>query len=488
MRRRPVPAIVALAGALALVASSAGPAAADPPDRGPRIVNSEGSGPIPYQAYVVGQQSCGGTVVDALHVVTAGHCFTDLGSAAAVTQVYAGMVTIPTPEATTQVRNVVRVSRHPGFALGGAGEKINDAAVLTLSSPLTLGGAVQPLALTATGVDDTGRQARVSGWGDTDGSAPYTLSPTLQYTTVTVLPDSNCAVYPAYSAANMLCALGSGSPPNDACVGDSGGPLARLGAGGQPEALIGIVSYGGATCGDNTHPGVYTRVAAPGIRSFIDSALTPVAGAVSVSGTASVGGVLSCNPSGWEGATAFAYQWLRNGAAIAGATGATYTVAAADAGQAVSCRATGTNGALAATADSAPVTPTAAPAQPGPGPLPGVNALQTDTTRPTSRITRGKCTPVKCTLTITVRDTGFTSGLPTLRFTLQRRSGCPKGKRGSKCRRTRKITAHRLSGGRFRVTLRHLARAKYRATAVATDHAGHRQKKATRLTFQVKRR
>jgi hypothetical protein len=485
MRRRPVPAIASLLAGALLLAASAGPAAAA--DRSPRIVNPDGSGPIAYQAYVYGQRSCGGTIVDALHVVTAGHCVPDPSTAAAATQVYAGMVTIASPEPTTQVRNVVRVVRHPSWSEPVSNQYVNDAAVLTLSSPLALGDAVQALALTAVGVDDTGHQARVSGWGDTDGSAPYTLSPTLQYTTVSVLPDGNCSVYTGYSAANMLCALGSGAPPKDACVGDSGGPLARLGAGGQPEALIGIVSFGGATCGDNTHPGVYTRVAAAGIRSFIDGALTPIAGTASVSGSATQGGTLSCAPSGWEGATAFGYQWLRGGQPIAGATAAAYTATAADVGQAVSCRVTGTNGSLSATADSAAVTPTAPPPT-SDNPVPTVIVTHTDTTRPTTRITRGRCTPTKCTLTITVRDTGFTTGLPTLRFTLQRRSGCPKGKRGSRCRRTRKITAHRLSGGRFRVTLRHLAPAKYRATAVATDHAGHRQRKATRLSFNVKRR
>jgi hypothetical protein len=45
-----------------------------------------------------------------------------------------------------------------------------------------------------------------------------------------------------------------------------------------------------------------------------------------------------------------------------------------------------------------------------------------------------------------------------------------------------------VSSGTFRVTLRNLALARYRATAVATDGAGNRQPRATVLSFKVRRR
>src|SRR5262249_23341618 len=59
---------------------------------------------------------------------------------------------------------------------------------------------------------------------------------------------------------------------------------------------------------------------------------------------------------------------------------------------------------------------------------------------------------------------------------------------GKKCRAVRPITASKLGGGRFRVTLLHLAVATYRATVIATDPAGNRQAKARRLTFRAKPR
>lgn len=63
-----------------------------------------------------------------------------------------------------------------------------------------------------------------------------------------------------------------------------------------------------------------------------------------VSGTATVGSTLSCTMGIWDGApTSYAYQWLRDGANIAGATAATYVLQAADSKHGVSCRVTATN-------------------------------------------------------------------------------------------------------------------------------------------------
>jgi hypothetical protein len=62
------------------------------------------------------------------------------------------------------------------------------------------------------------------------------------------------------------------------------------------------------------------------------------------SGTATVGSTLSCTQGVWNYApTGYAYQWLRGGANIAGATAASYLLAAADSGTNVSCRVTATN-------------------------------------------------------------------------------------------------------------------------------------------------
>lgn len=63
-----------------------------------------------------------------------------------------------------------------------------------------------------------------------------------------------------------------------------------------------------------------------------------------VFGSSEVGNSLFCSPGTWNGEPTFTYQWLRNGAEIAGATEASYTVVGADAGTVVECRVKATNG------------------------------------------------------------------------------------------------------------------------------------------------
>ncbi|WP_068401631.1 5'-nucleotidase C-terminal domain-containing protein [Kribbia dieselivorans] len=73
--------------------------------------------------------------------------------------------------------------------------------------------------------------------------------------------------------------------------------------------------------------------------TLLDQSATPVPG---ISGTARVGSKLTARPGAWDAGVTKSYQWLRNGAAIAGATKSTYTLTAADAGAKVSVAVTGT--------------------------------------------------------------------------------------------------------------------------------------------------
>ena len=86
-----------------------------------------------------------------------------------------------------------------------------------------------------------------------------------------------------------------------------------------------------------------------------------------VSGMPTVGSLLSCSNGSWTGdslqapamswplTTPFAYQWLRDGGPIAGATSAAYVVQAADVGHSLACEVTAANDAGHASAKSNPV-------------------------------------------------------------------------------------------------------------------------------------
>jgi Carboxypeptidase regulatory-like domain len=107
------------------------------------------------------------------------------------------------------------------------------------------------------------------------------------------------------------------------------------------------------------------------ITSGIDAAMVssaPVNKALPfVSGVPTVGSLLSCSNGSWTGeselaltagwplTTPFAYQWLRDGGAIPGATSAAYLVQKADVGHGLACEVVATNAAGHASARSLPV-------------------------------------------------------------------------------------------------------------------------------------
>ena len=91
----------------------------------------------------------------------------------------------------------------------------------------------------------------------------------------------------------------------------------------------------------------------------------------SITGTAAVGQVLTCNPGTWSVASpTFEYQWNRAGAEISDATARFYTVVSADSGTALTCTVTATASGGHGVATSGPVTVTVIDNNPPTGPVP----------------------------------------------------------------------------------------------------------------------
>jgi hypothetical protein len=95
----------------------------------------------------------------------------------------------------------------------------------------------------------------------------------------------------------------------------------------------------------------------------ISSSVTVGAGALaltptpSISGTASVGLVLTAAEGSWDSGVGFAYRWLRNGSPIGGATARAYTLTPADLGALITAEVTGSlNGYNSVSRTSASVT------------------------------------------------------------------------------------------------------------------------------------
>lgn len=96
-----------------------------------------------------------------------------------------------------------------------------------------------------------------------------------------------------------------------------------------------------------------------------------------ISGTPIVGNTLTTTSGTWTGVPAptFAYQWMRNGAPISGATSTTYVLAAIDLGAVVTCVVTGSGTSPSSTGTSAGVTVQAATTADGVPPTPGTPTL-----------------------------------------------------------------------------------------------------------------
>ena len=72
-----------------------------------------------------------------------------------------------------------------------------------------------------------------------------------------------------------------------------------------------------------------------------------------ITGTATVGETLTCSTGTWTNSPTFAYQWRRDGVAIAGATASTRVLAGADEGAKMSCTVTATNAGVSTSVTSA---------------------------------------------------------------------------------------------------------------------------------------
>ncbi|MCI1748295.1 MAG: hypothetical protein LKI24_09480 [Acidipropionibacterium sp.] len=90
--------------------------------------------------------------------------------------------------------------------------------------------------------------------------------------------------------------------------------------------------------------------AAVGVANLFAAAPTP-----SISGTPTVGSTLTAKPGTWSPAATLAYQWLRDGKAISGATASTYKIAIADRGHKLSVKVTGSKSGYLTTAKTSAV-------------------------------------------------------------------------------------------------------------------------------------
>jgi len=131
---------------------------------------------------------CGGSIIDANHILTAAHC---LDHGISTYRVHAGENNLESDDGTEQVLDIAEIIIHPEY-LNGEGTNANDIAILRLAFPLAFNDAVQPIALPNPGHISTG-VFQTSGWGalTQGGGSPDVL----QKVQVPLVEDAQCAEY-----------------------------------------------------------------------------------------------------------------------------------------------------------------------------------------------------------------------------------------------------------------------------------------------------
>ncbi|KAM0354987.1 hypothetical protein ACHAPU_000831 [Fusarium lateritium] len=250
--------MVKVASLVALVAPLV---AAAPQDIGiPNIVGGTAAnlGDFPFIVAISrnGNPHCGGTLINANTVLTAGHCVS--GYSASSLSVRAGSLSRTSGGVTSSVSSARANPAFSGSTLD------SDVAILKLTTSIATSSTISYGRLAASGSDPAaGTQLTVAGWGTT--SAGSSTSPVqLRKVTIPVVSRATCrSQYGTSSITNNMFCAGITAGGKDSCQGDSGGPIADASG-----TVVGVVSWGEG-CAQPNYSGVYARIGS--LRTWIDS-------------------------------------------------------------------------------------------------------------------------------------------------------------------------------------------------------------------------
>ncbi|XP_043276416.1 serine proteinase stubble-like isoform X2 [Venturia canescens] len=201
---------------------------------------------------------CGGAVLNANWIATAGHCVDDLLTSQIRIRVGDYDFSSVQERLPYVERGIAKKVVHPKYNFF---TYEYDLALVRLESALIFAPHISPICLPATDDLLIGENATVTGWGRL--SEGGTLPSILQEVSVPIVSNDRCktmflrADRHEYIPEIFLCA-GYETGGQDSCQGDSGGPLQVRGKDGR-YFLAGIISWG-IGCAEANLPGVCTRI------------------------------------------------------------------------------------------------------------------------------------------------------------------------------------------------------------------------------------
>ncbi|XP_045487491.1 serine proteinase stubble [Pieris rapae] len=216
---------------------------------------------FPWQAHIrISEFQCGGVLVSRWYVATAAHCV----SRARVRDIAVWLGALDTSAGSHTARRlgVSHKLLHPLFQFRMTQPDRYDIALLRLTKPITYTSHILPICLPDTEMELWGKSGVIAGWGKTDASMGHTGTNLLRSATVPILSIDQCIKWHQSKQisvqihSEMICA-GHSDGHQDACLGDSGGPLIVKENGRF--FLVGITSAGFG-CGVDHQPGIYHNV------------------------------------------------------------------------------------------------------------------------------------------------------------------------------------------------------------------------------------
>lgn len=199
---------------------------------------------------------CGGSIITEEWIVTAAHC-TFYRTYAPSWKIYAGVSDIGvTTSPNLQLREAVKVYNHPQYEDDSYFHY--DVSLIKLKSPYTFTTHVRPICLPDSNSELPDKlQCFVSGWGSTEVGGAVVKN--LRHVEVDIINQQTCNNRLHNRVEKYMMCAGKELGKQDACNGDSGGPLSCYVKGEATWKLAGVVSWG-IKCGLPQTPGVYSRV------------------------------------------------------------------------------------------------------------------------------------------------------------------------------------------------------------------------------------